>query len=291
MKRNLHLFRRIKVNWGKNIMDIKNKSQARAPKTQPFGAEAFATSDKTIIRWLGNAGAFINSQGTCIMIDPLLEGFDLPLLIDMPIHPENVPHLDAVLVTHCDNDHFSTVTCKKLVPVCKEYHSTQYVSELMKEEELLGFGHDIGEAFEVGKIKATLTPADHAWQNEQKKHTRVFKFEDCCGFWLETPDGTIWAPGDSRLLTEHLQMPTPDAIIFDFSDDSWHIGLQGAVKLANAYPNTPLLLSHWGSVDAPNMDPFNADPADLNELVENPIYILAPGEAFSLCRLNETENN
>lgn len=272
------------------MSEIKNKNQARAPKTQPFGAEAFAPSDKTVIRWLGNAGTFINSQGTCIMIDPLLEGFDLPLFIDMPILPENVPHLDAVLVTHCDNDHFSRVTCKKLAPVCKEYHAPHYVSELIQEEKLPGLGHNIGETFEIGTIKATLTPADHAWQNEKKKYTRVFEFEDYCGFWLETPDGSIWIPGDSRLLPEHLEMPNPDAIIFDFSDNSWHIGLQGAVKLANAYPNTPLLLSHYGSVDAPNMDAFNADPNDLYGLVDNPerIYVLAPGEAFTLNRLNKT---
>lgn len=270
---------------------IKNKNQARAPKTKPFGAEAFAPTDKTIIRWLGNAGTFINSQGTCIMIDPLLEGFDLPLLIDMPILSEDVPNLDGVLVTHSDNDHFSRKTCKKLADVCKEYHAPQYVSELMKEEELPGLGHNIGDTFEIGTIKVTLTPADHAWQNDTKKYTRVFKFEDYCGFWLETPNGTIWAPGDSRLLPEHLEMPTPDAIIFDFSDNSWHIGLKDAAKLANSYPNTPLLLSHYGSVDAPNMDAFNGDPEDLYGLVENPerIYVIAPGEAFILHRLNENE--
>jgi L-ascorbate metabolism protein UlaG (beta-lactamase superfamily) len=269
------------------MIEINDKGQAFAPKTQPFGTEAFVTSDKTIIRWLGNAGAFINSRGTCVMIDPLLEGFDMPLLIDMPIHSQDVPHLDAVLVTHCDNDHFSRATCRNLAAVCEEYHVPHYVSELMKEEGLPGFGHDIGESFRVGTIKATLTPADHAWQNELKKYTRVFKFEDFCGFWLETADGTIWAPGDSRLLPEHLQMPTPDAIIFDFSDNSWHIGLQGAAKLANAYPNTPLLLSHWGSVDAPNMDAFNANPDDLYGLVKNPerIYVLAPGEAYTLKKL------
>ena len=83
------------------MSEIKNKSQARAPKTQLFGAEAFASSDKTIIRWLGNAGTFINSRGTCVMIDPLLEGFDLPLLVDMPILPEDVPHLDEWYFTIC----------------------------------------------------------------------------------------------------------------------------------------------------------------------------------------------
>jgi riboflavin biosynthesis pyrimidine reductase len=32
------------------------------------------------------------------------------------------------------------------------------------------------------------------------------------------------------------------------------------VKLASTYPNTPLLLCHWGSVDAPDFTPFNRDP-------------------------------
>ncbi len=31
----------------------------------------------------------------------------MPLLINMPIAPKDVPHLDAVLITHCDNDHYS----------------------------------------------------------------------------------------------------------------------------------------------------------------------------------------
>jgi hypothetical protein len=30
--------------------------QARAPKTQPFGGEAFGPSDGTTLRWLGMAG-------------------------------------------------------------------------------------------------------------------------------------------------------------------------------------------------------------------------------------------
>ena len=33
----------------------------------------------------------INDHGTVIMIDPLLEGFDMPLLIDMPIDVKDVP--------------------------------------------------------------------------------------------------------------------------------------------------------------------------------------------------------
>jgi L-ascorbate metabolism protein UlaG (beta-lactamase superfamily) len=117
---------------------------------------------------------------------------------------------------------------------------------------------------------------------------RTFEPEDCCGFWIETPEGTIWAPGDSRLIPEHhLRMPTADAMLVDFSDSEWHFGLNGAIEMANAYPHTPLLLHHWGSVDAPDFAPFNADPDSLPGRVVNPerICVLAPGEPFDLHRL------
>ena len=78
-------------------------------------------------------------------------------------------------------------------------------------------------------------------------------------------------------------MPTPDLMLFDFSDSEWHIGLD------NAYPRTPLLLWHWGCVDAPDMDPFNGDPADLIARIQTPEWalVLAPGEPLELCPLNQ----
>lgn len=268
----------------------KKKFQAKAPKTQPFGVQAFGASNKTTLRWLGMAGFFINSRGTILMVDPLLEGFDMPVMIDFPIAPKDVPRVDAVLVTHADNDHYSIPTNRDLKAVTRSYHSTMYVDTLMKNEGFPSFGHNIGDTFYVGPVRVRLTPADHAYQNAYPGMSkRIFKNEDACGFWIETPDGNIWAPGDSRLMQQHLQFPTPDAILFDFSDSEWHFTLAGAVKIANAYPNTPLLLNHWGSVDAPDFTPFNADPEKLKKLVVNPrrIHVLAPGEPFTLKRLKK----
>ena len=96
----------------------------------------------------------------------------------------------------------------------------------------------------------------------------------------------MWAPGDSRLIPDHhLHMFTPDAVLFDFSDSEWHFGLDGAIAMANAYPDTPLLLlHHWGCVDAPDFPPFNADPDALTGRVVNPdrIVVPAPGQPFDL---------
>lgn len=108
--------------------------QARAPRTQPFDHRAFGPAGDTTLRWLGMAGFLINSRGSSLMIDPLLEGFDMPLLIDFPITPAEVPHLDAVLVTHSDNDHYSVPTCRALAGVTHAYHSTGYLASLMDQQ-------------------------------------------------------------------------------------------------------------------------------------------------------------
>lgn len=263
--------------------------QAVAPVPVKMDRESFEDHGTTEITWLGGSGALINSEGTCLMIDPVLSGFDMPMLIESPIVEEEVPHLDGILITHCDNDHYSRQTCSKLKNVCGSFHAPVYVAGLMKEElEIPASGHDIGDRFQIGNCEVTLTPAWHNWQNESEKHhTRDFQLDDYCGFRIDTPDGSVWAIGDSRLLPEQLEQETPDAILFDFSDSRWHITLEGAEKIAAAYPDTPLILWHWGSVDAPEWKEFNGDPQVLANRIVNPdrIAVPAPGEPWTLKKL------
>ena len=99
---------------------LKNeKGQAVAPKTVIMTKKDFEDQGNTRVYWLGGGGAMINDHGTVIMIDPLLEGFDMPLLIDMPIDVKDVTHVDAILVSHVDNDHYSRPTCRDLKDICK----------------------------------------------------------------------------------------------------------------------------------------------------------------------------
>ena len=79
-------------------------------------------------------------------------------------------------------------------------------------------------------------------------------------------------------------MSEPKIILLDFSDNEWHITFEGAVKLANTYPNAQLLCIHWGTVDAPDWSTFNGDPRALAAAVANPERVLAPlpGEAVTL---------
>ena len=55
-----------------------------------------------------------------MMLDPLMEGFDMHIMIEQPIMPKDVTHLDVVLITHADNDHYSVPTTMDLKPVTRE---------------------------------------------------------------------------------------------------------------------------------------------------------------------------
>ena len=270
-----------------NVKDSK-KGQAIPSYVEHIGKEAFDRPEATEIRWLSGGAAMINARGTVIMIDPVLEGFDMPLTYDPPLKPEEVKRIDGLLVTHIDNDHFSRDTIRDVKNVTEEYHTTQYVAEVMREElQIPGQGHDIGDEFDVRNIHVRLTPAWHNWQNEHKKwQYREWKKEDYCGFYMTTPDGTVWMPGDSRLLDEQLTYEEPDVILLDFADNGWHITFDGAVKLCNAYPNAALIPIHWGSVDAPDWSTFNGDPRELKRAIVNPdrLHVLVPGEAYTLSK-------
>lgn len=268
-------------------ININEKGQAVAPDTIAFGKEAFLPSEHTEIRWLGFAGILVNARGTILLLDPVLSEFDMPVLIEPPIKADEVGHVDAVLITHIDNDHYSRSTCKQLHAVCEDFHAPFFVAEEMNKEGIQGIGHAINERFSVHDLMITLTPACHNWQKEIPKYQyRTWKEEDACGYWITTKDGTIWLPGDSKLIKEHLQMPAPDVILFDFSDNAWHITLEGAIRLANTYPSAELMCIHWGSVDAPDMSPFNGNPMDLFSRILHPerIRVLAPGEPYLLRR-------
>lgn len=128
-----------------------NTRQAKAPDPIPFGREAFQEQPGTTVRWLGGAGALVNCRGTVLLIDPVLEGFDMPLLVESPVKVEDVPKADAVLLTHSDNDHFSRDTCRDLQPVCGAYHAPRYVAGLCRGLGLNGVGHDIGTGSPSGR--------------------------------------------------------------------------------------------------------------------------------------------
>ncbi|MGT2829480.1 MBL fold metallo-hydrolase [Streptococcus hillyeri] len=266
-------------------LSYSSHGQAMPVATEQITQEAFAAMSHTEIRWLGNASILINSRGHIILIDPILDGFDMPLLIDMPIESTAIPKVDSLLISHIDGDHLNFDTLTNIKAVTKAYYAPPYVSEVMTEKGYSTQECSLGQPFTIGNTLVTPTPTKHNWQNGLEKYKyREWREEEYLGYWMDTPDGAIWLPSDSKLLPEHLNMPEPAVILFDFSDNDWHITYEGAVTLANTYPKAELICIHWGSVDAPDWNTFNGNPEKLLADVVNPerVHALNVGQKLVL---------
>lgn len=271
---------------GMNDFFINEKGQAQPASSVQLTEKDFECKDSVGIFWLGGGGAMINSFGTVILVDPLFNGFDMPLLVKSVADVNKIKHVDGYFVSHVDNDHYSRETLRALAPVVDEVHASHYVASLMKEEcKVSAKGHTWYDKVQIKNVSVEFTPADHDWQNDVEEFKyRKWDKKEYSGFYIRTQNKKIWYVGDSRLMKEQLEMEEPDVILLDFSNNEYHIGFENACVLANNYPNSKLILIHWGTVDAPDQTPFNGNPQDILDNVKNPerVVVLVPGKEYNL---------
>jgi len=271
--------------------------QVSAAPSRHIGPEAFRRSRETALWWLTNAGFLINARGTLLMIDPVISldpdaagrsETGLRLLVSLPIEARDVPRLDAILYTHADDDHFGLGTAEALVGT-----KAVFVGPPPVIEKVAGLGlspervrvTEPGVAFDVGRVKVEPTPADHPWQlRDPARFGPPWKPEDCCGYLIDTPDGRIWCPGDTRLLDDHVQMQDVDVLLLDVGRSEYHLGVDNAARLANILDPPHIIPYHWGTYDAAEHPAYNGDPAEVAGKLHNPerFHLLAPGEGFTL---------
>ena len=169
------------------------KYQAKGPRTHPFGAEEFKASRKTTLRWLCAAGFLIDTRGTTRMIDPLMEGYKMPIMIDMPLMPKDVPHLDGVLVTDAasgsiltgENSTGSVAAFEVIVPASQRLPAPTHSHDNYEEtyygvDGVLTMNVD-GQQVEVGPEQVLYIPrgAVHRFDN--------FGSKDAKGLCVITP--------------------------------------------------------------------------------------------------------
>jgi len=244
------------------------------------------------------AGFIINSRGTLAMIDPVIS-FDpraphtsetgMRLLVDLPLEAAAVARLDIVLYSHADDDHFARATAETLLSTGALFVGPPPVSKELAE---MGLPPErirtavVDETIEVEQISITATPADHPWQlRDPEKYGEPWKPGECCGYLIDTPDGRIWFPGDTRLMDEHVQMQGVDVLLLDVSHCDSHLGVDNAARLANTLKPPHIIPYHWGTYDAPDEAAHNGDPAEVEAKLDDSsrrFRVLAPGERFTL---------
>ncbi len=246
-------------------------------QTRRIDRSFFDKREDTAVTWLGMAGALVNSRGTIVFIDPLLtvvrtdgqqmcesgNRFKIPL----PIEMKDVPRADAVMYTHADGDHFGALTARAFAERtdCK-FIATPPVQKKLEqlgiEKERIITAEDF-KSIGVGTVEVVVTPALHDWQKENP-----WKRGDCCGYLVKTPDGSIWHPGDTRLIDELLEVKDVDVLFFDVAAVNAHLGPAGSAKLAESSGAKVMLAYHYGTFDLPPGTFGSCDPKDSLPYVE-----------------------
>jgi len=141
---------------------------------EEISIEAFSNkiSDELSIIWLGHATTLINIDGTIILTDPMLTKWASPIdwigpkrFFDSPIEIEEMPILDAVLISHNHYDHLDKesvlrlngITKKFIVPTGVEKHLLSW--GILSEKIIIKNWWD---TFQLNdEIEIITTPAHH----------------------------------------------------------------------------------------------------------------------------------
>lgn len=117
---------------------------------------------RTSLRWLGHASVLIERDGVRFLTDPLLRGRFLHVRRRAPaIRPQDLPPVDAVLISHLHWDHFDLPSLRRLedVPVIVPSGAGAFARRagLRHVEELAP-----GRALTVRGVAVTAVPAQHS---------------------------------------------------------------------------------------------------------------------------------
>ena len=234
---------------------------------------------------ISHSGFIVKYLDVLIVIDPAMEIADddptlsehsghLRLVVKLPLLTRDLGKVDLVLVSHADEDHSGSKSIALLEP------KTQvFVAPPETASKLRGIGVPcarIRRAYDheplfYGEIKMLPTEAHHHLPH------------GCgCGFYIETPAGSVWYPGDSILLPVHYKTTPPDVFLLPISKH-----LFGPVKggqLADHLQVEHIIPCHYGTYEGGGGWTVG-DVEALKQNVQSPerrIHILELGEMFQL---------
>ena len=246
--------------------------------------EIYAPNKGISLWWLGQAGMACKFDEVLVFIDPVieLERDDEPLMSEiglklfqpLPLLSRQVTQADMVLLSHDHRDHTAPKTVPYLAKtgalfLCTE-HCARKVHELGVSEEKIK-PLDYGDEFGYKDLEIQCIIAEHEGP-----------IGPACGFVIRSPHGSLYYPGDTVVLPEHLELKNIDILILPITENV--LGIQGAAKLANALDSRYLIPCHYGTYDY-DARWTKADPETLRPLLdraEERLFVLKQGQRLHI---------
>ncbi len=257
----------------------------RALLAQPPGPEAGAR-----ITWIGHATFLVQLEGKTFIVDPIL-GDVWPGLVKRNVPPgvpwEDLPPIDAALVSHSHYDHLDLPTLTRLgVPV----YAGLGVCRLLRKEGL--FCSELGwwQTVRVGDVRVTFVPSQHWSRRGIADANRTL----WGGFVLRGGSATIYHSGDTGYFEGFAAIGRRfriDAALLPIGayDPEWfmspqHMNPEEALRAFEELGAGTFVAMHWGTFKLSD-EPLDEPPRRLEaERVRRGL----PAERVSVLAVGET---
>ena len=244
----------------------KRVPKAPLPVENPLNVWATPPASGLRVTWLGHSTLFIESEGARILTDPVFGEHASPVSFvgrkrfhPVPVTIEQLPPLDAVLLSHDHYDHLCRGTIRKLAAM-----RVPFVTSLGVGARLEKFGVDPLRITELdwweshtlanGTMTLTATPAQHFSGRGLRDRNQTL----WSSWVLATENRKLFFSADTGL-TDDLATIGERFGPFDLtmleigaSHPAWgdiHLGPMNAVKAFEMLGGGPLLPIHWGTFD------------------------------------------
>ena len=172
-----------------------------APK--PLDLEAFLDAKEPQLVWLGHSAVLIRMHGKTLLTDPMLSKAASPFQFagpkrfsKPPATAEELPHIDAVLISHDHYDHLDYATIKKLrsktdkffVPLGISVHLQKWGVKKSQIVEL-----DWWDESTFDGLKIACTPSRHFSGRSLNDRFKTL----WCSWVVESPDTKLFFSGDT----------------------------------------------------------------------------------------------
>lgn len=212
--------------------------------------------------WFGHSSVLLELDGVRILIDPVLENAAplpgvVPRYTTFPIKREELPHVDAVLITHDHYDHLEVKTIKFL-----RNRDTRFIVPLgvgarlrdwgIPEERIIELGW--AETTEIGLLQITSTPGVHYSGRSKTDRNKTL----WTGYAIKGTQKNIFWSGDSGY-GKHFKQIGEQYGPFDLACveiDGWnpgwpntHLFPEEVISVCKDINARKLLPVHWGVFD------------------------------------------
>jgi L-ascorbate metabolism protein UlaG (beta-lactamase superfamily) len=252
------------------------------------------------VTWLGHASFLVQLDGVSLLVDPVLGPKlfgGIPRNVPPGMAVEELPAIDATLVSHSHYDHLDLPTLRAVgaPAVCGLQLGPWFLARRLGATELGWW-----QSTQVGAVRVTFVPAQH-WSRRGLADANVTLWG---GFVIEGSSATLYHCGDSAYFGGFREIgarfPAIDAALLPIGayDPGWfmlrqHMDPEQALQAFEDVGARTFVAMHWGTFKLSD-EPLDEPPHRLEAerlrrgLQRERVRVLAVGETLEVARPGST---